>query len=92
MEALLGRQSIRFVELSALAALNDALADSNKPLLYMGAGMIYAAADQPIGEDGPLDLSNPISVSVARIEGIALEGAARGVRNLGIRSSLVWQV
>ena len=76
---------------TALVQINDALAGSGKPLLYMGAAMIYAdGGDSPITEDGAVDVTNPIAASALHLEGVALQGAERGVRNLAIRSSLVY--
>jgi nucleoside-diphosphate-sugar epimerase len=76
---------------AALVAMNDALAGSGKPLLCMGGGMIYAdTGTKPIGEDGPVDVTNPIAGHALHLEEVALKGAERGVRSLAIRSSLVY--
>ena len=75
----------------ALATLNEALAGSGKPLLCMGGGMMYSdTGDTPVGEDGPVDLLNPIAGHALRLEAIALDGAKQGVRSIAIRSSLVF--
>jgi nucleoside-diphosphate-sugar epimerase len=76
---------------TAIVTLNDALAGSGKPLLCMGGGMIYAdTGDSPVGEDGPVDVVNPIAAHALRLEEVALQGAERGVRSIAIRSSLVY--
>jgi nucleoside-diphosphate-sugar epimerase len=76
---------------TALVTLNEALADSGKPLLSMGGGIVYAdTGDGPVDEDGPVDDSNPIAAHVLRSEEIVLEGAKRGVRSIAIRSALVY--
>lgn len=75
----------------ALTTLIEALAGSGKPFLCMGGGMMYAdTGDGPVGEDGPVDLQNPIAAQVLRIEKIVLDGAAKDVRTIAIRSSLVY--
>jgi nucleoside-diphosphate-sugar epimerase len=75
----------------AVKGINDALAGSGKPFLCMGGGIVYAdTGDSPVAEDGALDLSNPIAEHAMRIEEIALSGATRGIRSMGIRSSLVY--
>jgi nucleoside-diphosphate-sugar epimerase len=76
---------------TAIITINDALAGSGKPFLHMGAAMIYAdSGDTPVGEDGPVDLTNPVASQASRFEGLVLKGAERGVRSLAIRSSLVY--
>ncbi len=76
---------------TALVTLNEALAGSNKPLLCMGGGMMYAdTGDKPVGEDGPTDLLNPIAGHALHLEDVTLAGAKQGVRSMAIRSSLVY--
>jgi nucleoside-diphosphate-sugar epimerase len=76
---------------TAITTINDALAGSGKPFLHMGAAMIYADSGEiPVGEDGPLDLTNPVASQARRFEDLVLKGAERGVRSLAIRSSLVY--
>jgi nucleoside-diphosphate-sugar epimerase len=75
---------------AALAALNDALEGSGKPLLCMGGGIVYSdTGDGPVGEGGALD-DTPMATHALEVERVALEGAERGVRSIAIRSSLVY--
>lgn len=76
---------------TALDTLTDALADSGKPLLCMGGGIVYAdTGDGPVDEDGQVDSGNPAAAQLLRNEEIVLRGAKRGVRSIAIRSALVY--
>jgi nucleoside-diphosphate-sugar epimerase len=76
---------------NALVTLTDALAESGKPLLCMGGGVVYAdTGESPVAEDGAVDDSNPIAAAILGAEGIVLGSAARGVRSIAIRSALVY--
>ncbi len=78
------------VESEALRGLVDALAGSNKPLLYTSGVWIYGSTgERAVDEDAALN-PTPLVAHRPRLERTVLDGVARGVRAVVIRPGDVY--
>lgn len=77
------------VEAAALTTMVDALAGSDKPLIYTSGVWVYGNTATPAGEDTP---PNPPPFLEHRpiLEQTVLDGVARGVRAVVIRGACVY--
>ena len=78
------------VEGAALHALVNALAGSNKPLLYTSGVWIYGSTGDRIADERHANCPTPLVAHRPALERIVLDGVSRGVRAVIIRPGDVY--
>src|SRR5215207_5522884 len=74
------------VDVAAVDAMIDALADTGRPLVVTSGVAVYAgSAAGAVDEDTPLDTAHPAQVPRIRLEERVMRAAERGVRAIVLR-------